>query len=194
MEKYYKLSYTVVSLVFLTPFSGYTVASTVNNKMHVYLGQRGIAIVAPLCHLISYIILAVHPPFPVLVVMFVFVGFGNGLIDGAWCAWLGNMQSANQVSGFLQASYALGATVSPLIATAMVTKAGLMWYQFYYIMVYPSRPAFVNNELMHADRGLCPRAGKLDLGLLGTDRPSLSEREPSRSGVDKGPHQRSDRE
>ncbi len=103
--------------------------------MHVRFGQRGVAITGPLCHLVSYIVVAVHPPYPVLVVMFIFVGFGNGLIDAAWCAWLGNMANANEVQGFLQASYSLGATVSPLIATALIEKSNAGWYGFYYIMV-----------------------------------------------------------
>ena len=95
------------------------------------------AIVGPGLHLISYIVFAVHPPYPVLVIFFMLVGFGNGILDAAWCAWLGNMANANHVTGFLQASYALGATVSPLIATALITKAGLGWYTFYYLMVFP---------------------------------------------------------
>ena len=135
LEKHYHVTYTVVSLVFLSPFAGYTVASIVNNATHVRFGQRGVAIVAPACHLLSFLVFMLHPPYPVLVVFFVIVGFGNGLMDAAWCAWLGNMASANQVSGFLQASYSLGATVSPLIATSMITKGGLPWYSFYYIMV-----------------------------------------------------------
>jgi fucose permease len=135
LEKYYDLNYTIVSLVFLSPFAGYTIAAFLNNKVHVKFGQRGVAVVGPACHLVSFIILAVHPPYPVLVVIFILVGFGNGLIDAAWCAWIGNMANANEVSGFLQACYSLGATVSPLMATAMFTKGGLPWYNFYYLMV-----------------------------------------------------------
>ncbi|PMD54818.1 MFS general substrate transporter [Hyaloscypha bicolor E] len=135
LEEYYGLSYTIVSLIFLSPFAGYTIASGVNNMMHIKFGQRGVAIVGPACHLISYIVFSLHPPYPVLVVMFIFVGFGNGLIDAAWCAWIGNMANSNEVSGFLQACYALGATVAPLIATAMISKGGLGWYAFYYIMI-----------------------------------------------------------
>ncbi|KAH8594918.1 MFS transporter-like protein [Bisporella sp. PMI_857] len=138
LEKYYNINYTVVSLVFLSPFAGYTLASLVNNATHVKFGQRGVAVVAPGCHLLSYIVFVFHPPYPVLVIFFAIVGFGNGLIDGAWCAWLGNMKKANQVSGVLQAFYALGATISPLIATAMFTKGGLPWYSFYYLMVASS--------------------------------------------------------
>jgi fucose permease len=98
-------------------------------------GQRGVAIIGPLCHLLAYVVISVHPPYPVLVVMFVFVGFGNGLIDAAWCAWIGNMVNANEVSGVLQACYSLGATVAPLIVTAMIEKGGFSWYVFYYMMV-----------------------------------------------------------
>jgi len=35
----------------------------------------------------------------------------------------------------LHGAYGLGAAISPLIATAMVTKADLLWYNFYYLMV-----------------------------------------------------------
>ncbi|KAB8289812.1 hypothetical protein EYC80_010445 [Monilinia laxa] len=59
---------------------------------------------------------------------------GNGLVDAAWCAWTGHMASANQVQGFLQACYSLGGTIAPLIAAAMLAKARLDWYCFYYIM------------------------------------------------------------
>lgn len=114
---------------------GYTLASVVNNAMHVRFGQRGVASIGAGCHLITYIVFVCHPPYPAIVVSFVVVGFGNGLIDGAWCAWIGNMASANQIMGFLQASYALGATISPLIATAMFTTGRMQWYAFYYIMV-----------------------------------------------------------
>lgn len=135
LEKYYNLTYTVVSLIFLSPFIGYSLSSILNNHVHIHLGQRGVAIIGPTCHLISYIIIAIHPPYPVLVVMYIFVGFGNGLIDAAWCAWIGNMANANEVQGVLQACYALGATVSPLIATGLISGGGLGWYSFYYIMV-----------------------------------------------------------
>ncbi|CAL3968648.1 unnamed protein product [Diplocarpon coronariae] len=145
LELYYDLNYTVVSLIFLSPFAGYSLASVVNNLIHVRFGQRGVAVMGPLCHLASYTVVAVHPPYPVLVVMFIFVGFGNGLIDAAWCAWLGNMANANEVQGFLQASYSLGATVSPLIATALVEKTSLDWYEFYYIMIAASAVEFVTS-------------------------------------------------
>lgn len=134
VEAYYSLSYTVISLVFLVPFLGYLCAAMCNNLIHYHVGQRGVAIIAPLCRLAGYIPISFHPPFAVLPVVMLFPGFGSGLEDSAWNAWVGNMQNANELLGLLHGAYGLGATIGPLVATAMVTKGGLPWYTFFYLM------------------------------------------------------------
>ncbi|KAL6364696.1 hypothetical protein LRP88_00667 [Fusarium phalaenopsidis] len=135
LEEYYDLTYTVVSLIFLTPFAGYSVAAFTNARIHVKFGQRGVAIMAPICHIITFIALAVHPPYPVLVVCNMVSGFGNGLTDACFCAWIGKMDKANSVQGFLHSCYSLGALFAPLIATSMVDTAKLPWYTYYYVMI-----------------------------------------------------------
>ena len=101
-------------------------------------GQLGVCIIAPICKLIAYAVSCAHPPYAVLPVIYVFSGFGNGLEDGAFNAWIGAMEYPNQLLGVLHASYGLGATISPLIATSLVTKGALPWWTFYYIMVRDS--------------------------------------------------------
>ena len=110
------------------------VAGAANNKIHMTIGQRGIAIMCSLCHIIPFLAIALHPPFSAVVVFYTIMGFGNGLIDAGWNAWIGDMANANQILGFLHGFYGLGATVTPLVATAMVTKGGLGWQKFYYVM------------------------------------------------------------
>ncbi|KIW68574.1 hypothetical protein PV04_04512 [Phialophora macrospora] len=134
LETYYHLSYTTVSLIFLTPFAGYSLAAFTNASLHSRLGQRGIVILAPLCHIVTYAILSAHPPFPVLVIINTISGFGNGLTDACFCAWIGVMDKANAVQGCLHSCYSLGALFAPLIATSMVVHAKLPWYTFYYVM------------------------------------------------------------
>lgn len=124
-----------MSLVFLSPLVGYTASALLNNTIHLKYGQRGVGILAPICHLIPYIVIAVHPPYPVLIVIFSIAGFGNGLADAAWNAWMGNMANPNEILGFLHAFYGLGAVLAPLIATTMITKGNLPWYTFYYVMI-----------------------------------------------------------
>ncbi|GAM88597.1 hypothetical protein ANO11243_066310 [Dothideomycetidae sp. 11243] len=135
LESYYTLSYIRVSLVFLSPAAGYVVSALLNGVIHERFGQRGIAFLAPACHTIAYIIIALHPPFPALVVLYLLVGLGNGLSDAAWNAWIGAMHDPNQVLGFLHACYGAGATIAPLCATAMVVKAHKQWYEWYFVLL-----------------------------------------------------------
>ncbi|GAW26088.1 putative major facilitator superfamily general substrate transporter [Rosellinia necatrix] len=135
LQEYYRLSYIVISLVFLSPFAGYTVAAVLNNTFHTRLGRRGVALVASCSHLAAYIVIAAHPPYPVLVVAFALAGFGNGIADAGWNAFVGNLDRANELLGVLHGLYGAGAVISPLIATTMITKAGLPWYAFYYLMI-----------------------------------------------------------
>ena len=63
------------------------------------------------------------------------------------------MASANQVSGFLQACYSGGATIAPLIVSALLSKAGVSWYYYYYILVM-FNTAHYELTLMKIDRNL----------------------------------------
>ncbi|KAK4100955.1 MFS general substrate transporter [Parathielavia hyrcaniae] len=135
IESYYHISYTVVSLLFLSPFVGYILAAALNNLIHHHFGQLGVAVLGPVSRLVGIVPLVFHPPYPALPVVLLFTGFGNGIEDSAWNAWVGNMHRANELLGFLHGAYGLGATIGPLIATAMVTRGGLPWYTFYYVMI-----------------------------------------------------------
>ncbi|EXL70254.1 hypothetical protein FOPG_13912 [Fusarium oxysporum f. sp. conglutinans race 2 54008] len=125
----------VVGLIFLTPFAGYAIAAFTNAHIHLRCGQRGVAILAPMCHVIAFTIVTIHPPFPALVVLYGLSGFGNGLADAAYCAWVGAMDKSNQIQGFMHSCYSLGALCAPLISTSMVVHSGLPWYSFFYVMI-----------------------------------------------------------
>ncbi|EHY54448.1 hypothetical protein ABEF95_006200 [Exophiala dermatitidis] len=156
LESYYHLNYTIVSLIFLTPFAGYSVAAFTNASIHAKFGQRGIAIMAPICHIITYAVLSAHPPFPLLVVVNTISGFGNGLTDACFCAWVGVMDNANAVQGVMHSCYSVGALLAPLIATSMVVNAGLPWWNFYFFMI---GAAFV--ELTGLTVSFWPKTGEV---------------------------------
>ncbi|KAK5075560.1 hypothetical protein LTR64_001767 [Lithohypha guttulata] len=145
LEQYYNLSYTVVSLIFLCPFAGYAIAAFTNSWFHHKFGQRGIALVAPGCHVVAYIVLSLHLPWPVVVSFTCLAGFGNGLIDAAWSSWAGHMEAGNILEGSLHAFYALGCTFSPLIATSLVVRRGVPWYYFYYMLTGLSFVALITS-------------------------------------------------
>ncbi|KAI8955356.1 major facilitator superfamily domain-containing protein [Xylaria longipes] len=135
LQEFYHLSYIIISLIFLSPFVGYTLAAVLNNFFHTRFGRRGVALVASCSHLVAYVVIAVHPPYPVLVLAFALAGFGNGIADAGWNAFIGNLDRANELLGLLHGLYGVGAVISPVIATTLITKAGLPWYAFYYLMI-----------------------------------------------------------
>ncbi|KAL8698957.1 MAG: hypothetical protein Q9201_006286 [Fulgogasparrea decipioides] len=134
IEADYGLSYTVTSLVFLSPFAGYTLAAVFSDRLHLFFGRRGIALLAPSCKVVAYVVIATHPPYPAVVAILALAGLGNGLVDAAWNAWIGTLAHTNQLLGLLHGFYGLGATISPLISTTMITKANLGWWTFFWLM------------------------------------------------------------
>lgn len=143
LEVYYNIDYLTVSCIFLAPIVGYVSSALTNDLMHMNFGQRGVGAIMSACHIIAYVVLAFHPPYPALVVILILAGYGNGLGDSAWNAWIGAMANSNEILGFLHAFYGLGALLSPLIATSLITKAGWQWYQFYYLLIGASVIEFV---------------------------------------------------
>jgi MFS family permease len=84
LEVYYQKSYTVVSLVFLSPFVGYTISAILSNLIHQTLGRRGITIIAPTYHVIAFAVISAYPPFLVLVIIYILVGLGSGFHNAVW--------------------------------------------------------------------------------------------------------------
>ncbi|EQL03662.1 Major facilitator superfamily domain, general substrate transporter [Ophiocordyceps sinensis CO18] len=135
LERYYAISYATVSTLFLVPFLGYVTAAFCNSWLHRSVGRRGIAFLGPAARLMGYVPMALHPPFPVLPVLLVIIGFGNGIQDSAWNTWVGNMHQANELLGIIHGSFGLGGTVAPLIVSAMVARLHLEWYTYFYVII-----------------------------------------------------------
>ncbi|KAI1466707.1 MFS general substrate transporter [Daldinia caldariorum] len=134
-ESYYGLTDFHVSFVFLVWPVGYLVAAYLNDVIHVRFGQRGIAAIGPLFHLIFTVAAAFRPPFPVLLVALAIGSLGTGILDGSFCAWAGGMENANIVQGFLHGSYSAGAALGPFLAGTMLSVGSMPWYAWYYVLL-----------------------------------------------------------
>ena len=64
IQEHYGLTYLIVSLLFLSPFVGYTLSALLNDLLHRKIGQRGVGSLCACCHLTAYVIIACHPPYP----------------------------------------------------------------------------------------------------------------------------------
>jgi fucose permease len=92
--------------------------------------------IGPGLHVIAFTLVALHPPYPVLVLVFILAGLGSGLVDAGWNAWIGSMPDSNGIMGSLHSFYGLGAALAPLVATSVINKSGWRWYGFYYLMAF----------------------------------------------------------
>ncbi|KAJ3580224.1 hypothetical protein NPX13_g340 [Xylaria arbuscula] len=79
--------------------------------------------------------MAVHPPYPLLVIAFLISGFGDAVGNAGWHVFIGNLASATQLLGFLNGFFGIGGVIAPLIATYMIVTVKLRWNTFYYFML-----------------------------------------------------------
>lgn len=54
LEEWYNVNYTVISLIFLSPIMGYTMSALLINHIHVVYGQRGVAWLMGVSHLLGF--------------------------------------------------------------------------------------------------------------------------------------------
>jgi len=138
LQQDYQLNDIHVSSIFLVGPVGYCFASSLSNRIHLRLGQRGIAIIGPACHFFYAVTGALHPPFSMFLVSVGIGSFGMGLLDGSWCAWVAGLKSANTLSGILHGSFSIGAAICPYIAGILFSKSNGLWYQWFYVLSFAS--------------------------------------------------------
>lgn len=82
---------------------------------------------------IGFLMIACTPPFPVVVVAYLFLGLGVAINLAISNVFAANLHNGTKMLGTLHGSYGVGGTIGPLIATAMVTKGGLIWSRYYFL-------------------------------------------------------------
>jgi fucose permease len=118
--EYYRLSHSIVSLIFLSPMVGCVLASFSTNRLHAVVGRRGVAAMATGAYMLAYLGLSQHPPFGVVVCLMILTGFGSGLMNGSWNSWFGGLVQGSTMLGFLHGFWGLGATLSPILVCGCI--------------------------------------------------------------------------
>lgn len=111
------------------------------------------------CHVTAYLVGCFHPPFPVLVVVYIFVGLGSGAKTAAWNSFVGGFKNSNELLGLLHGFYGMGAAITPVTASALFSQYGWHWYQVYYVLVTMAAAEFVLTlSLFYPQNGRAYRA------------------------------------
>ena len=135
LRTHYHLTYLSVSFALLSPVLGYILAAFLNDRIHRHSGQRGIAALTSLFHILSALIASRRPPYTTFVFSCFLSGLGNGIADASWNAWIGAMERSNGLMGMLHGFYGVGAALAPLAFTTVVDWLSGEWCEFYYVML-----------------------------------------------------------
>ncbi|OCT52157.1 hypothetical protein CLCR_11373 [Cladophialophora carrionii] len=130
IERFYHLSDGPTASLFVAHMGGYLCATVVIQHLHLRLGRRGIALLAPLFRLSAAALLSSGPSFNVALATYSLFGFGTGLADAGWCAWASSLPYANICQGMMHGAFSAGCVVGPIAALAVLNK-GFEWYGFY---------------------------------------------------------------
>lgn len=137
IEQHYGIGYAVVSLIFVSNALGFILAAGITHALDEKLGRPRALVAAELLKVAGFIAIVCAPPFPVVVAAYFFLGLGVAVglsLNNVFCA---NLVNNTATLGAMHGSYGIGGTVSPLVATAMVTH-GTAWNYFYTIVLVAS--------------------------------------------------------
>lgn len=134
METHYNIGYAVVSLIFVANAAGFLLAAPTSSILASLLGRAKCLMLSEVVMVAGYVIIVCTPPYPVVVVAYLLLGFGaavNLAMNNVFCA---NLANATVVLGMAHGSYGVGGTVAPIIATAMISN-GILWSRFWLITI-----------------------------------------------------------
>jgi fucose permease len=132
VERYYHIGYAIVSLIFVGNALGFILAAPLVNLVESHFGRAKTYIFATSLMSVAYTAIICTPPFPVVVVSFFVLGFAMGLFLAITNTFIINLVNGTVLLGAMHGLYGLGGTVSPLMATTMVSR-GIHWSYFYAI-------------------------------------------------------------
>lgn len=113
---------------------GYLCGAWLLQRTLTKYGWRGVALLPPLCRLLSSTVLSAGPPFPLVIPAYLVQGVGLGLADSGFCAWGSGVSYANVMQGMIHGCFATGAILGPVLVT-LVAKSDFAWYNFYRLVV-----------------------------------------------------------
>ncbi|KAM3072367.1 hypothetical protein ACMFMG_009176 [Clarireedia jacksonii] len=128
----YGVQERLVSLIFVTQAIGYISAAFFVDAIRARFGRAKSIMFAEALMSIGHIMIVTTPPFPVVVLAFLFVGFGMAINLSLSNVFAANLLNGTQMLGFMHGSYGLGGIIAPLAATAMVSS-GIPWSHYYFL-------------------------------------------------------------
>ncbi|CAK7896280.1 hypothetical protein CAAN1_04S07844 [[Candida] anglica] len=134
IEDFYNISYSIVSLIWMANAAGFIVVAAFAGKIQKWFGLRKSLLIGCISSCIMYGMVSSGAHFAVIVAGFFMGGIGLGICLSQCNVYLSRLDGGSIYLAYLHTTFGVGATVSPLIGTAMV-NSGVKWHYFYTILL-----------------------------------------------------------
>ncbi len=131
---HYNVDKATLGLLFLSAAFGYLVAAFNSGLMVEKLGQRLFLMLGAASFLLGAGALSLMPPFTVVLIMLLPLGFGVAVIDAGLNAYIAGLPRNTALLNYLHAFYGAGAWLGPVVASTILA-IGWGWNSVYLIWV-----------------------------------------------------------
>src|SRR5436853_4965749 len=123
LQTHYQLSKSVVGLLFLFSVSGYLTAAFNTGLLVAWLGEKRFLLCGIVIFLLGAGVISLAPPFILMLLSMILVGFGIGTIDAGLNAFIARLPRSTALLNYLHAFFGIGALLGPLIAYTLMALA-----------------------------------------------------------------------
>ncbi len=134
MQTTYHTGKDTISLLFLAGTFGYFMASFNNGLLLDKLGNRRFLLLATLMMALGFALLSSRPPFFLLLLGIVPIGFGVAMLDAGFNSYIARLPNNTALLNYLHAFYGMGALLGPLVASAFLAL-GWIWNSVYFVWI-----------------------------------------------------------
>jgi len=134
MQTTYHTGKGTISLLFLAGTCGYFIASFNNGLLLEKLGNRRFLLLATLIMGLGFALLSSRPPFFLLLLGIVPIGFGVAMLDAGLNSYIARLPDNTAKLNYLHAFYGIGALLGPLVASAFLAL-GWVWNSIYFVWI-----------------------------------------------------------
>lgn len=134
LSSFYKVDKATVSYLFLAGTTGYLTAAFTSGPLVEKMGRRLFLMLGAGIFVVGALTVAFKPPFLVLLVALLLIGFGVAITDAGLNAYIAGLPHSTATLNYLHAFYGLGALIGPVIASAVLALS-LGWNTIYFMWI-----------------------------------------------------------
>lgn len=163
MQTTYHVGKDTLSLLFLAGTLGYLTASFNNGLLLDKLGNRRFLLLGTLMMGLGFAVLSSRPPFVLLLVGIVPIGFSCAMLDAGLNSYIASLPENTAPLNYLHAFYGAGALLGPLVASSFLA-VGWVWNSVYFVWIGIAILVFIGIGLAFPKRARASQTEEQEAG------------------------------